>query len=133
MLLQGQEFLLRQTAGGWRAISKGKLVPAKRVHTFLCKAFGEKLGPVRAALRALGVKVSLGSDDKHLLLLYDCDDCAARGICAAQYFVVNSVLAFFITTCVPLYLCRFVRITGGRLHFFGCTRYLLRELYSMFG
>lgn len=29
-------------------------MPAKRVHTFLCKAFGENLGPARAALRALG-------------------------------------------------------------------------------
>lgn len=52
--LQGQDFTLRQTKGGWRAISKGKIVPAKRVHAYLCKAFGEDLGPVRAALRALG-------------------------------------------------------------------------------
>lgn len=48
--------MLRETKGGWRAISKGKLVPAKRVHTFLCKAYGENLGPARVAFRALGTQ-----------------------------------------------------------------------------
>ncbi|CAM9440197.1 unnamed protein product, partial [Hapterophycus canaliculatus] len=51
--MMGENFMLRKTKGGWRAISKGKLVPAKRVHTFLCKAFGNSFGPARAALRAL--------------------------------------------------------------------------------
>lgn len=51
---KGQDFTLRRTEGGWRAISKGKIVPAKRVNTFLCKAYGVNLGPARASLRALG-------------------------------------------------------------------------------
>lgn len=29
-------------------------MPAKRVHTYLRNAFGDKLGPVRAALKSLG-------------------------------------------------------------------------------
>lgn len=53
---QGQDFTLRQTEGGWRAISKGKLVSATRTHAFLVKVFGDNLGPVRAALRALGAQ-----------------------------------------------------------------------------
>eukprot|EP00903_Cladosiphon_okamuranus_P006149 g6050.t1 len=55
--MMGQDFTLRQTSGGWRALSKGKLVPPKRVHAFLCKAFGENLGPARAALRALAAAI----------------------------------------------------------------------------
>eukprot|EP00752_Nemacystus_decipiens_P007518 g6718.t1 len=55
--IMGQDFTLRRTIGGWRALSKGKLVPAKRVHTFLCKAFGDNLGPARAALRALAAAI----------------------------------------------------------------------------
>ncbi|CAN0266217.1 unnamed protein product [Scytosiphon promiscuus] len=51
--MMGENFMLRKTKGGWRAISKGKLVPAKRVNTFLRKAYGDNLGPARAALGAL--------------------------------------------------------------------------------
>lgn len=46
---------MRETDGGWRAVSKGKLVPPQRVHTYLSKAFGSNFGPARAALRCLGV------------------------------------------------------------------------------
>ncbi|CAM9280788.1 unnamed protein product [Ectocarpus sp. 6 AP-2014] len=55
--MMGQDFTLRRTEGGWRAISKGKVVPAKRVHTFLCKAYGVNLGPARASLRALAAAI----------------------------------------------------------------------------